>query len=629
MCGIAGIVSKGASISPSQLAVLAKGMADKMRYRGPDGDGVWVDPDGRCALSHRRLSIIDLTAGGAQPMLAQGGKCAITYNGEFYNFLELKPELERLGAVFHSRSDTEVLLAGLHYWGTGVLDKMDAMFAFGYYDSATKELILARDIFGEKPLYYVDTDKYFAFSSELHTLQDLPGFDCSVDIETIGAYLAFQYVPAPQTIYRSARKLPPGCFLRLRAGQPPEVQRYFRFQTGETRTAGRSLDDLADELEEILVTSLRRRLISDVPLGAFLSGGVDSSTMAALVRKRLNLPLNTFSIGFKGHAESEHFDAAEIAGMLGCNHHEQVLEGYAIDLGNHIGAVLDEPNGDSSCVPTYLVSRHARQRVTVVLSGDGGDEMFGGYGRYFVTVDEDDGRRAGQLRYRNWTAGENYISSRLLVYTDNDVAGLLGEVPPGLQSRLAGMRQALNADQRPLINALREIDAANYMPGAVLAKVDRMSMQHSLEVRAPLLGRDVAKFAAGLAGESCYGAGQGKLVLKRVTTRYLPESWVNRPKRGFGIPIHLWDKAQLLPATRALLESREARLPQWIDRGRIADYLDGFERNFHAYQCWSLFILETWLRAHRAEPAEAAKPVETKRVGALRRWFAESRMAWS
>jgi asparagine synthase (glutamine-hydrolysing) len=265
--------------------------------------------------------------------------------------------------------------------------------------------------------------------------------------------------------------------------------------------------------------------------------------------------------------------------------------------------VLDEPNGDSSCVPTYLVSRHARQSVTVALSGDGGDEMFGGYGRYFVTVDEDEAKRAGDPRYARWSAGENYVSSRLLVFLDNDIAALFGAVPVGLAERLAEMRRQISGERRPLINVLREVDAANYMPGAVLAKVDRMSMQHSLEVRAPLLGRDVAAFAADLAGESCYRTGQGKLVLKRVTTRYLPEDWVNRPKRGFGIPVHLWDKAQLLPATRALLAGPYARLPLWIEPQRIAAYLDRLDDNFHAYQCWSLFSLETWLRSHRGEPA--------------------------
>ena len=603
MCGIAGIVSKQGKWSPAQLAAIAEDMAGRMVYRGADGAGLWVDPDGRCALSHRRLAIIDLSPGGAQPMASADGQQVLTYNGEFYNFLEVKPQLENAGFVFHSRSDTEVLLAGLRRWNTDFLDRMDAMFAFGYYDRVKRELILARDIFGEKPLYYVDAPDYFAFASELQALQDLPGFVPAIDRETIAAYLAFQYVPAPQTIYRQACKLPPGCYLRLREGRPPEVCRYFRFVAGDARTAGRSLDDLADELEEILLTSLHRRLISDVPLGAFLSGGVDSSTIAALVRKRLGLPLNTFSIGFAGDPGSEHFDAAEVAQHLGCNHHEQVLEGYAVELGRHIGTVLDEPNGDSSCVPTYLVSRHARQAVTVALSGDGGDEMFGGYGRYFVTVDEDDGKRAGDRRFALARAGDNYISSRLLVFVDADLAALFGAMPPGLAERLAALRGRVNSDPRPLINVLRELDAAGYMPGAVLAKVDRMSMQHSLEVRAPLLGRDVAAFAARLAGESCYGDGQGKLVLKRVTSRYLPQSWVGRPKRGFGIPIPLWDKRHLLPATRALLEARDARLPQWLERRRLAAYLDRFETDFHAYQCWELFILETWLRTHRAEPA--------------------------
>src|SRR3954447_6413442 len=290
MCGIAGIVLKQADWSPWRLKLLAEGMADKMRYRGPDGAGVWVDPDGRGALGHHRRWFIDLTSGGAQPMLDHSGARAITYNGEFYNFLEIKPDLEREGEVFYSRSDTEILLAGLRRWDTAVLDKMDAMFAFGYYDAAKRELIIARDIFGEKPLYYIDNDRYFAFASELHALQDLPDFNPVIDRDTVATFFAFQYVPAPQTIYAGARKLPPGCFLRLREGRSPEIRQYFHFQTASARMANRNLDDLADELEEILLTSLRRRLISDVPLGAFLSGGVDSSHGPAPGTKRRGTP---------------------------------------------------------------------------------------------------------------------------------------------------------------------------------------------------------------------------------------------------------------------------------------------------------------------------------------------------
>jgi asparagine synthase (glutamine-hydrolysing) len=619
MCGIAGILNKRWRSSSEQLASMAQAMANRMLYRGPDDSGVWIDPEGYCALSHRRLSIIDTSAAGHQPMLSANGRAAVTYNGELYNYLELKPELQKLGEVFHTRSDTEVLLSALAQWGTEALSKFDAMFAFGYYDVGERNLLLARDIFGEKPLYYVDTADYFAFASELHALEIIPSFDPEVDLDTIATYLTFQYVPCPQTIYARARKLPPGCYLRLKQGRDLEVSRHFEFRTSAEYSSPRSLDDLADELESILLTSIQRRLLSDVPLGAFLSSGVDSSTIAALVVKKLRRPLKTFSIGFT-HPESEHLDAAMTGRQLGTHHHEQVFDRYPVDLGHHIGEVLDEPNGDSSCVPTYLVSQHARETVTVVLSGDGGDEMFGGYGRYFATIDEHDRKLNGEPSLANWSPGDAYISNRLLIYLEADISRLLGFVPEGLGDRLARMRGALNnMDSRPLINVLREVDAANYLPGAVLAKVDRMSMQHSLEVRAPFLGRDVAQFAMRLAGNDCYGAGQGKLVLKQLASRYLPREWMERPKRGFGIPIELWSKTHTLPDTRKLIASDNCRLRSWIDRASLTNYVDHLEQNFSAYQCWHLFILEKWLRTHRATPVGATTPKQVRQPVLLHR----------
>jgi asparagine synthase (glutamine-hydrolysing) len=604
VCGIAGIVSKDAGLAPSDLADLAKMMADCMPYRGPDDCGVWLSPDGRCALSHRRLSIIDLSASGHQPMVADGGQSAIAFNGEIYNFLEIKRELEGQGLHFKTQSDTEVLLALVRQSGTKWLPKLDAMFAFGYYDSGNRELTLARDAFGEKPLYYVESERYLAFASELHALAGLPDFDSRIDLDTVATYLSFQYVPAPRAIYQGANKLPPGCVLRLKGNTAPIVERFFQFKTGSARTSKRSLDDLADELEAILVTALRRRLISDVPLGVFLSGGVDSSAVAALITKKLGVRLKTFSIGFAGQPDSEHLDAAAIAQHLGTEHHEQVLQGYSLDLGRHIANVLDEPNGDSSCLPTYLVSRHARETVKVAISGDGGDEMFGGYGRYFVTVDEDARNRSGILNLGWWTPGAAYISNRSLVFRDQDIQMLFGEVPKGLANRFAGLRKQLNKDSRPLLNVLRELDANTYLPGAVLAKVDRMSMQHSLEVRTPFLGIEVAKFAADLAADDCYEHGQGKLVLKRVASRYLPADWLARPKRGFGLPPHVWNKEHILPLVRPLLLASDSRIGAWIDRERIKVFLDHQDREFSAYACWHLFILEIWLRTHPATPAD-------------------------
>lgn len=604
VCGIAGILSKNERHSPFQLLGLARSMAETMRHRGPDDAGVWVSADGRIALAHRRLSIIDTSPGGHQPMEDTIANACIVFNGEIYNFLELKDELERSGLAFRSHSDTEVLLGALRHWGLGALPRLDAMFAFGYYSAAERSLLLARDIFGEKPLYYVDTSEYFAFASELHALTLLPGFDATVDRDVIAAYLCFQYVPGTGTIYRRSRKLAPGHWLCVDERNNVRMEPYFTFETSVHQGRRRPLDDLADELEERLVVSVKRRLISDVPLGAFLSGGVDSSTVAAVCTRKLGRELKTYSIGFENHRESEHFDAAEVARHLGTDHRDRVLAADALALGAQIGGALDEPNADTSCLPTYLLCKFAREEVTVALSGDGGDELFGGYARYFNTVSEWERKRAGDRSLDWWRAGEVYLSSRILVFPDDELISLFGSVPRPLRDLLSRSRAAIECDGRPLLNVLRELDARTYLPGAVLAKVDRMSMQHSLEVRAPLLGMDVARFAMALAADECYEAGEGKMVLKRVASRYLPPGWVARPKRGFGLPMDMWGAAQLMPALKQVILSKECRLAEFVDRSSLRQYIARLEREFHAYRGWALFILENWLRAHPATPAE-------------------------
>lgn len=598
MCGIAGIFLKRCVFSAARLSELALTMVGRIRHRGPDDEGVWVSPDGRVALAQRRLSIIDTSSGGHQPMIGAAGRTAITYNGELYNFRELKIELEYLGRRFQSGSDTEVLLAAIELWGVGAFARFDAMFALAFYDTERRRLVLARDAFGEKPLYYVDTPDYIAFASELHALTLLPDFDDAIEPAAIAAYLSFQYVPTPHTIYRAARKLPPGSWMRIDEDGQTALQSYFAFETSREEHCGRGLDDLADELEGVLVSAVNRRLISDVPIGAFLSGGVDSSTIAAIVRRKLGAPLKTFSIGFEGHKESEHFEAEEIAGHLEAEHNARVLSADAVTLGEKIGRVLDEPNGDTSCLPTYLLSGFARESVTVALSGDGGDELFGGYGRYFDTSDEWQRKREGDCNLDGWSAGAVYLSNRVLVFPDDELKLLIGEIPSAFAAMIGGMRGEIDRDTRPLINVLRELDARTYMPCAVLPKVDRMSMQHALEVRAPLLSMDVARFAMRLGAGDCYADRQGKLVLKRVAERYLPADWMRRPKRGFGLPMDMWGRETLMPAIERLLLDDECRLAAWIEPRQIRLYIEHMRRDFHPYRAWALFILETWLRTH-------------------------------
>lgn len=602
MCGIAGIILKrgqpgAADTGAIDTGAIARRMADLMAHRGPDDAGVWVSPDGRVALSQRRLAIIDLSPAGHQPMTGRSGRTHIVFNGEIYNFPDLRARFEAEGVAFRSESDTEVLLEALERSGAAALDTLDAMFAFAWYDEASARLMLARDIFGEKPLYYTDNDTCFAFASELSALAEVPGFDDRIDGDTIARYLAYQYVPAPETIYRGARKLPPGHLLLREADGTITTREHYRFVPDGPAEPARSPTEAADELEAILVRSVRRRLISDVPLGAFLSGGVDSSVVVALAARVLGQPVKTFTIGFDGFVESEHRDAAEVAALLGTDHHEQVLAPDSAGLCEHLGRVLDEPNADSSCLPTFLLSRFTREAVTVALSGDGGDELFGGYGRYIATVDE--AEQAERLGMRGFSPGAAYWSARLLVFPESEIQALAGGVPAALVDELRAARASLDADPRPLVHRLREADVRMYMPGAVLAKVDRMSMQSSLEVRAPLLGREVAAFAMRLAASECVRDGAGKHVLKEVARRYLPAAIIDRPKRGFGLPMGLWGAEALLPAARALLLAGPACLAAWIPRERIAGYLDRMARDFSAYRVWALLVLEFWLRTHR------------------------------
>jgi len=508
--------------------------------------------------------------------------------------------LEEQGQIFSSHCDSEVLLAGLDRDGVEFLDRVDGMYAFAHWDRRSERLILARDEFGEKPLYVYQRNGVVAFASELTALTVLPDFDDAVEAETLALYLCFQYVPAPATVYRSTIKLHPGERMSVAADGSLRTLGRRRFTTGALRAARRPIEDLADELEAILAETLAERLISDVPLGTFLSGGVDSSLVTAMVTKRLNRPLTTFSIGFVDHPDSEHARARAIARHLGTDHVDEIVRPDVAAMGEFIGRSLDEPNGDSSCLPTWLLCRLARRRVTVALSGDGGDELFGGYGRYFSTLDDQRRAQAGGTGFRPGTA---YYSSRLLVMPDAALIAMLGAVPPRLAERLAALRQHLDSDPRPLGNLLREADAADYLPGAVLAKVDRMSMQHSLEVRAPLLGRRVAAFAAGLAEEECFRDGTGKAVLKAVARRYLPADWIDGRKLGFGLPMKGWAEAEVLAATEALLRPGECRLAEWLGRSALDTFLVFQRERRYVYQLWMVLVLESWLRGHPARLA--------------------------
>lgn len=619
MCGIAGLIDYSARFGRAQLQEIVFSMRDTMVHRGPDDAGVWVDEHGLCALAHRRLSIIDLSPEGRQPMGDRDGSIFVTYNGEIYNFQEIRDVLERQGHQFRSQSDTEVLPYLFQSMDPERIKDLDGMFAFGVWHRLKRSLLLARDPFGKKPLYYTDGPGWFAFASELQALRCIPGFDDSIDQDSLALYFLLQYIPAPWTIYRNVKKLSPGTSLTrdFSNGRPtePAIRRYATFEADEPAFWNqRTLEQDVEELRHLVLDAVHKRLVSDVPVGAFLSGGVDSSLVVAMLTQELKRPIKTFAIGFEGTDETEHLFARQVAEHLGTEHHEQLLKPNALGFVTDIAAMLDEPNGDSSCLPTFLLCQYTKQFVKVVLSGDGGDEMFGGYGRYRDTLLESAGlvgRLKRSLKTKQWfTPADAYLSPRWLMFQPEEVRIFFGSLSPVLEERLTEWRNRLNDARVPLIHRMRSLDVDTYLPGAVLAKVDRMSMQTSLEVRCPLLDRRVARFAESISAGSCWEPpNHTKRVLKSLAGRYLPQSWMERKKMGFGLPSNAWSRDEMLGLADDVILSDSGHLGRHIDRSALQalfqrQHLPGF---FSIYQVWPLLILELWLRnSSKARPAPAS-----------------------
>ena len=621
MCGIAGLFQRNSrTLHKEFLRNSAERMANVIAHRGPDGSGVWVDEYARCGLSHRRLSIIDTSSAASQPFHSGDGRWQLTFNGEIYNYRDIRARLERSGCRFRSRSDTEVLIEALALWGPEVIREMDGMFAFAAFDTQTGKLILARDPFGEKPLYYSWLDgNTLAFASELRSLETLDQFDRMINVDALAEYLSFQYVGAPRSIYARTAKLMPGAYMVVDPDGSVENIQYFRFQPGGGELDRRPLAAIADQLEDILVRSIERRLIADVPLGAFLSGGVNSSTVCALIAKKLGVSLKTYSIGFEGAStESEHEVARAFARHIGADHHEEIISPDVGGFLENYGQLLDEPNADTSCLPTYYLSRFARRHVTVAISGDGGDELFGGYGRYAWMLRERAKRRAQPfLPEGYWTPGAHYYGPAILIAVEDEVEGLLGFLPEGFARHLAGLREDIDEGSDALLAAMREGDAAHYMPGAVLAKVDRMSMQHSLEVRTPFLNVELAQFAERLPESVLADGAYSKRVLREVAYRYLPRDLVDMPKRGFGLPMNAWMRDGLLPVAEKLLGGASVLQDKLGAKG-VEAFLQRHRApaRFNPYQLWGAVALELWLRDRPIAFPDIAKDVRraTRRI---------------
>lgn len=595
MCGIAGIVDSEQRFSPEELGHICEKMLNAMTYRGPDDCGIWFSPSNRCVLGHRRLSIIDTSSGGHQPF-SHDSNHGLTYNGEIYNYVELKNDLRAQGMRFHSESDTEVLYGGLLTSGVEFLSSIDGMFAFGFYSETSNTLLLCRDRFGEKPLYYVNSGGLFAFASELKALQYIPGFEGAISIDQLSAYLVFQQPPAPHTIYRDVKKLEPGSFLRLNINTKQiSLLRYFKFNCYSEYENVVNANSRVGQLEQLMTESIERRLRADVSVGAFLSGGIDSSTTVSIVARKLGKKIDTYSVGFEGVESSEHVKARNIANYLGTQHHELIIQPSEFCEHVDIVASLDEPNSDHSCVPTYLVSKLASRNHKVCLTGDGGDELFGGYDRYFGVMHRAF-RNYENLLSNRWKIGQEYLSQRVLIFDEPLLSHFISKAPSLANDLLYQYRSQLDGSNKHYINRFRELDVEFYLP-VVLAKVDRMSMLNSLETRTPFLSPSIADFCMSLSQSEMHDTHVGKQILIRLLRRHLPEDYVQTKKQGFGIPPS-YDSIKRLLLKRLCdeLSSANVQLTNFFDKQQLKYFVDSVIPRLNFYHVWSLLVLELWLQ---------------------------------
>ncbi|MCU7907115.1 MAG: asparagine synthase (glutamine-hydrolyzing) [Candidatus Thiodiazotropha sp. (ex Epidulcina cf. delphinae)] len=644
MCGIAGTLND--TQSADTLSANAKRMADTLVHRGPDDAGVWTEPDQGLALAHRRLSILDLSCEGRQPMASACDRYRIVFNGEIYNHAILRNELESAGVRGrHGHSDTEVMLAAIATWGVrNALERFTGMFAFALWDRETRSLTLARDRLGEKPLYYGYSGKLFLFGSELKALRAHPKFKAEIDRHALASMQRLAYIPAPHSIYQGIRKLAPGTLLTLQTGHRtesrPEVYWSARqvAEQGQRTPFNGTEEEALDELERLLGDAVSRQMVADVPLGAFLSGGVDSSVTVALMQARSDRPVKSFTIGFWERAFNEAENAKAVATHLGTDHTElYITPEQALDVVPLLPKLYDEPYGDSSQIPTYLVSQLARQQVTVSLSGDGGDELFGGYNRYLwgkhlwrmlgwapislrhilASLLTSPSPAAwdrifhalhpitpASLRYQNPGDKLHKLAQIVTARDPQEIYRRLVSQWKDPENLVLGSREPVTAftdpTQQPDLvefeHRMMQIDSVTYLPDDILVKVDRAAMGMSLETRLPLLDHKLVEFAWSLPLAMKIHGNQRKRLLRKLLYRHVPAELIERPKMGFGIPLADWLRGPLRAWSEALLNEHRLREEGYFNPAMVQAYwkehLSG-QRNW-SYYLWNVLAFQSW-----------------------------------
>lgn len=629
MCGIAGFVEQDPSsgADPFALAATVRAMCASIRHRGPDDEGVYVGEG--LAMGMRRLSIIDL-ATGHQPIANEDGTLQVIFNGEIYNYAALRAELERRGHRFTTDSDTETIVHGYEEWGDTVFGRLRGMFAIAIWDRVRRHLVLARDPVGIKPLYYAEAGKRLIFGSEIKALLASGSIAPALDLPALDHYLTFLYTPRDASIFSGVRKLAPGHLLRW---TPRGVTTAAYWMVPADTSFAGTEEEAIEQLLGTIRDAVRSHMVSDVPVGAFLSGGLDSGVVVALMAEASGQPVRTFSIGFDDPAFDELDGARALASHFGTEHHEFVVRPDALSIVDRLITHFDEPFGDASAIPTWYVSELASRYVKVALSGDGGDELFGGYDRYLVhpRVEAFDrwlgpagrsiasaawpvvprGRKGRNfLRHVAKDARGRYAETVAYFRADERAALLSPDVQAGVSnvgaeaSLLARFERFAALDWR---SQMMHVDFETYLPEDVLTKVDRMSMAHSLESRVPLLDISVVELASRLPADFKIRGGERKRIFRQAAARILPASTLARPKRGFAVPVGAWFRGALRELCTDVLQSSRARQrgyfdPRYVDR-LIDDHLSG--QRAHNMRLWQLLVFELWHREYLDRPIDA------------------------